>query len=121
MLSGKVLKAARRAERLKSARAWSCMDSCCWSMGNISFVWFVLMVVYHLMPRDQIQYIQEAFVGAHEIDPPGARLAKEGLRAKHPVVFVPGIVTGGLELWEGRSCADDLFRKRLGRHVWGGV
>ncbi|GLT47772.1 hypothetical protein SLA2020_214360 [Shorea laevis] len=40
----------------------------------------------------------------------------EGLTVKQPVVFVPGIVTGGLELWEGRQCADGLFRKRL----WGG-
>nr|AHA57449.1 phospholipid:diacylglycerol acyltransferases 6 [Linum usitatissimum] len=29
----------------------------------------------------------------------------------------PGIVTGGLELWEGKACAKDLFRKRL----WGGT
>jgi phospholipid:diacylglycerol acyltransferase len=29
---------------------------------------------------------------------------------------VPGIVTGGLELWEGKPCAEGLFRKRL----WGG-
>ncbi|KAL0380560.1 UNVERIFIED_CONTAM: Phospholipid:diacylglycerol acyltransferase 1 [Sesamum angustifolium] len=50
-------------------------------------------------------------------DPPGLKLKKEGLRAKHPVVFVPGIVTGGLELWEGHQCADKLFRKRL----WGGT
>ncbi|KAL0463802.1 UNVERIFIED_CONTAM: Phospholipid:diacylglycerol acyltransferase 1 [Sesamum latifolium] len=49
-------------------------------------------------------------------DPPGLKLKKEGLRAKHPVVFVPGIVTGGLELWEGHQCANKLFRKRL----WGG-
>ncbi|KAF9615026.1 hypothetical protein IFM89_021597 [Coptis chinensis] len=48
---------------------------------------------------------------------PGVKLQKEGLRAKHPVVFVPGIVTGGLELWEGHQCADGLFRKRL----WGGT
>ncbi|KAF2304068.1 hypothetical protein GH714_026835 [Hevea brasiliensis] len=44
-------------------------------------------------------------------------IKKEGLTAKHPVVFVPGIVTGGLELWEGHQCADGLFRKRL----WGGT
>jgi hypothetical protein len=50
-------------------------------------------------------------------DPPGVKLRKEGLFAKHPVVFVPGIVTGGLELWEGKPCADGLFRKRL----WGGT
>jgi hypothetical protein len=29
---------------------------------------------------------------------------------------MPGVVTGGLELWEGQECAEDLFRQR----VWGG-
>ena len=48
---------------------------------------------------------------------PGDVLYEEGLRMKHPVVFVPGIVTGGLELWQGRACAAGLFRKRL----WGGT
>ncbi|KAI3872345.1 hypothetical protein MKX03_019612 [Papaver bracteatum] len=48
---------------------------------------------------------------------PGVRLHKEGLVAKHPVVLVPGMVTGGLELWEGHSCAEGLFRERL----WGGT
>jgi hypothetical protein len=38
------------------------------------------------------------------------------LQAKHPLVFMPGVVTGGLELWEGQECAEDLFRQR----VWGG-
>lgn len=47
---------------------------------------------------------------------PGVRLKREGLTAIHPVVLVPGFVTGGLELWEGRPCAEGLFRKRL----WGG-
>nr|GFA10840.1 phospholipid:diacylglycerol acyltransferase 1-like [Tanacetum cinerariifolium] len=50
-------------------------------------------------------------------DPPGLKCLKEGLGPKHPVVFVPGIVTGGLELWEGHECAEGLFRKRL----WGGT
>jgi len=48
---------------------------------------------------------------------PAGREAEEGLTAMHPVVFVPGIVTGGLELWEGHQCAEGLFRKRL----WGGT
>ncbi|CAI5505968.1 unnamed protein product [Closterium sp. Naga37s-1] len=86
-------------------------------MGNAVFLWFLLMLAYHLMPHQQIQAIQDALVGLPEVEPPGARLAAEGVKAKHPVVFVPGIVTGGLELWEGRPCAADLFRKRL----WGGT
>ncbi|KAM7257702.1 hypothetical protein ACFE04_013443 [Oxalis oulophora] len=61
-------------------------------------------------------YVTEAITGPMP-DPPGVKLAKEGLKVKHPVVFVPGIVTGGLELWEGHQCAEGLFRKRL----WGGT
>ncbi|CAI6012214.1 unnamed protein product [Closterium sp. NIES-65] len=108
-----------RFERSESRRGgrWGCIDSCCWTMGNAVFLWFLLMLAYHLMPRQQIQAIQDALVGLPEVEPPGARLAGEGVKAKHPVVFVPGIVTGGLELWEGRPCAADLFRKRL----WGGT
>ena len=60
--------------------------------------------------------LSEAISGPHS-DPPGAILKKEGLKSLHPVVFVPGIVTGGLELWEGHPCAEELFRKRL----WGGT
>ncbi|GJP62660.1 hypothetical protein CLOP_g19694 [Closterium sp. NIES-67] len=109
-------------ERSESGRGgkggrWGCVDSCCWAMGNAFFLWFLLMAAYHLMPRQQIQAIQDALVGMPEVEPPGERLAGEGVKAKHPVVFVPGIVTGGLELWEGRPCAADLFRKRL----WGGT
>lgn len=68
------------------------------------------------MPASFPQYVTEAITGPLS-DPPGVKLRKEGLTAKHPVVFVPGIVTGGLELWEGHNCADGLFRKRL----WGGT
>ena len=50
-------------------------------------------------------------------DPPGVKLRKEGLSAKHSVVFIPRIVTSGLELWEGHQCADGLFRESL----WGGT
>mmetsp|Transcript_26052 Transcript_26052/g.53809 ORF Transcript_26052/g.53809 Transcript_26052/m.53809 type:complete len:755 (+) Transcript_26052:198-2462(+) len=42
---------------------------------------------------------------------------REGARAKHPVVMVPGFVTSGLELWEGKSCAKKHFRQRL----WGSM
>lgn len=74
------------------------------------------MFSYNMMPSSFPQYMTEVITGPMP-DPPGVKLEKEGLVAKHPVVFVPGIVTGGLELWEGHSCADGLFRKRL----WGGT
>ncbi|WMV38335.1 hypothetical protein MTR67_031720 [Solanum verrucosum] len=95
---------------------WSCVDGCCWFVGCICCIWWLLLFLYNAMPASFPQYVTEAITGPLP-DPPGVKLAKEGLRAKHPVVFVPGIVTGGLELWEGHQCAEGLFRKRL----WGGT
>ncbi|EKX47055.1 hypothetical protein GUITHDRAFT_159571 [Guillardia theta CCMP2712] len=45
---------------------------------------------------------------------PGVNL-QDGVRAKHPVVMLPGIVTTGLELWSGEDCAKGYFRQRM----WG--
>lgn len=101
--------------RREKAR-WSCLDSCCWWIGFVCSTWWFLLFVYNAMPASFPQYVSEAITGPLP-DPPGVKLQKEGLRAKHPVVFVPGIVTGGLELWEGHQCAEGLFRKRL----WGGT
>ncbi|GAB4842606.1 Phospholipid:diacylglycerol acyltransferase 1 [Ancistrocladus abbreviatus] len=95
---------------------WSCVDSCCWFIGVICSIWWFLLFLYHAMPSSFPQYVTEAITGPLP-DPPGEKLRKEGLTAVHPVVFVPGIVTGGLELWEGHQCAEGLFRKRL----WGGT
>lgn len=95
---------------------WSCLDSCCWFIGCICSIWWFLLFLYNAMPASFPQYVTEAITGPLP-DPPGVKLQKEGLSAKHPVLFVPGIVTGGLELWEGHQCADGLFRKRL----WGGT
>lgn len=95
---------------------WSCVDSCCWFIGCVCVTWWFLLFLYNAMPASFPQYVTEAITGPLP-DPPGVKLKKEGLKAKHPVVFIPGIVTGGLELWEGKQCADGLFRKRL----WGGT
>uniref|UniRef100_A0A7N0T371 phospholipid:diacylglycerol acyltransferase n=1 Tax=Kalanchoe fedtschenkoi TaxID=63787 RepID=A0A7N0T371_KALFE len=100
----------------KSVRKWNCLDSCCWLIGCICTTWWFLLFLYNAMPASFPQYVTEAITGPLP-DPPGVKLRKEGLKANHPVVFVPGIVTGGLELWEGRQCAEGLFRKRL----WGGT
>jgi phospholipid:diacylglycerol acyltransferase len=102
--------------RTKAKSKWSCVDSCCWLVGCVCSVWWLLLFLYNAMPASFPQYVTEAITGPLP-DPPGVKLQKEGLRVKHPVVFVPGIVTGGLELWEGHQCAEGLFRKRL----WGGT
>lgn len=104
--------AAERSRR----RRWNCVDSCCWFVGCVCSMWWFLLFLYNTMPASFPQYVTEAITGPLP-DPPGVKLAKEGLQAKHPVLFVPGIVTGGLELWEGHACAEGLFRKRL----WGGT
>lgn len=105
-----------KAKKSKVKSKWSCVDSCCWLVGCICTIWWFLLFMYNAMPASFPQYVTEAITGPLP-DPPGLKLRKEGLRAKHPVVFVPGIVTGGLELWEGHQCAEGLFRKRL----WGGT
>ncbi|PSS20785.1 Phospholipid:diacylglycerol acyltransferase [Actinidia chinensis var. chinensis] len=105
--------ADRRERRPKN---WTCVDSCCWFVGCICSIWWFLLFLYNAMPASFPQYVTEAITGPLP-DPPGVKLQKEGLTANHPVVFVPGIVTGGLELWEGHQCAEGLFRKRL----WGGT
>lgn len=105
---------ARKPEKRRNK--WSCLDNCCWFIGCVCVAWWALLFLYNLMPSSFPQYVTEAITGPLP-DPPGVKLKKEGVKAKHPVVFVPGIVTGGLELWEGHQCAEGLFRKRL----WGGA
>eukprot|EP00892_Ulva_mutabilis_P006675 jgi/Ulvmu1/437/UM001_0444.1 len=41
------------------------------------------------------------------------KLAEKGVKAKYPVVIIPGFVTSGLELWHGLSCFQGHFRARL--------
>lgn len=105
-----------RKHEKKKKNKWSCVDNCCWFIGIVCVTWWALLFLYNLMPSSFPQFVTEAITGPLP-DPPGVKLRKEGVKAKHPVVFVPGIVTGGLELWEGHQCAEGLFRKRL----WGGT
>ncbi|CAM8886389.1 unnamed protein product [Rhodiola kirilowii] len=90
----------------RQPREWRCMDNCCWAIGCICTIWWLLLFLYNCFPSSMFQ----------APEPPGTRLKREGLTAVHPVILVPGIVTGGLELWEGKPCSEGLFRKRL----WGG-
>lgn len=48
---------------------------------------------------------------------PGLRLRREGVKAKYPVVLLPGFITTQLELWDGHSCASGAFHQTL----WGGL
>ena len=42
-------------------------------------------------------------------------MAREGKVAKHPVIMIPGIITTGLEVWDGEDCIKSYFRQR----IWG--
>ncbi|KAI3450656.1 hypothetical protein Pfo_007321 [Paulownia fortunei] len=98
----------KKQQQKKPPKEWRCIDSCCWMIGYLCTTWWLLFFLYHCLPAN--------LPGLQAPEPPGARLRRQGLTALHPVVLVPGIVTGGLELWEGRPCSEGLFRQRL----WGG-
>ncbi|CAI9272898.1 unnamed protein product [Lactuca saligna] len=97
-----------KTKKNKKMQRWKCIDSCCWFIGCMCTTWWLLLFLYHCLPAH--------LSGFKSPESPGVRLKNEGLTPLHPVVLVPGIVTGGLELWEGRPCSHGLFRKRL----WGG-
>ncbi|KAJ9559476.1 hypothetical protein OSB04_004636 [Centaurea solstitialis] len=109
-------KSGKKAGKKRRRNGYTCVDNCCWLVGCICTTWWLLLFLYNTMPASFPQYVTEKITGPLP-DPPGVKCVKEGLEPKHPVVFVPGIVTGGLELWEGHECAEGLFRKRL----WGGT
>jgi hypothetical protein len=45
----------------------------------------------------------------------GAQMHEEGATKHHPVIMVPGLISTGLELWQGEPCIVP-FRRR----IWGG-
>ncbi|OIT36012.1 PREDICTED: putative phospholipid:diacylglycerol acyltransferase 2 [Nicotiana attenuata] len=104
----KVLEKPKSKKIKKQPKEWRCIDSCCWLIGYLCTTWWLLLFLCNVLPAN--------LLGLKVPEAPGVRLKRDGLIALHPVVLVPGIVTGGLELWEGRPCSEGLFRKRL----WGG-
>ncbi|XP_073063147.1 putative phospholipid:diacylglycerol acyltransferase 2 [Primulina eburnea] len=98
----------KRNKQKRPHKQWRCIDSCFWSIGYLCTTWWLLLFLYNCLPAN--------LPGLKVPEAPGVRLRSGGTAALHPVVLVPGIVTGGLELWEGRPCSDGLFRRRL----WGG-
>ncbi|KAE9593157.1 putative transferase [Lupinus albus] len=93
------------SSRVKNEKKqWRCIDYWFWMIGYVCTTWWLFCFLCRFLPGFQ-----------HVPDSPGVRLSNEGVTALHPVVLVPGIVTGGLELWEGRPCAEGLFREPLWR------
>lgn len=104
----KVIEKPKHKKTNRQPKEWRCIDNCCWIIGYLCTTWWLLLFLCNFAPA--------ILPGLKVPEPPGVRLKRENLTAHHPVVLVPGIVTGGLELWEGRPCSEGLFRKRL----WGG-
>ena len=44
---------------------------------------------------------------------PGLLAAADGLTWHNPVIFVPGVVSTSLEVWQAQECAKSAFRQRL--------
>eukprot|EP01012_Entosiphon_sulcatum_P016559 TRINITY_DN21482_c0_g1_i2.p1 TRINITY_DN21482_c0_g1~~TRINITY_DN21482_c0_g1_i2.p1 ORF type:complete len:418 (-),score=58.94 TRINITY_DN21482_c0_g1_i2:651-1883(-) len=65
--------------------------------------------------KDLRQFIPRTVPWKSSEKRPGQLLAEQGLRAKYPVVLLPGLVTTGLEIWSGEACAMKYFRQRM----WG--
>ena len=53
--------------------------------------------------------------GQQEMLSPGRTMRRKGATAKYPIILIPGVISTGLEVWQGRACAEPYFRQRL----WG--
>ncbi|CAL0333999.1 unnamed protein product [Lupinus luteus] len=102
--SQNIISSRVKNEKRNEEKQWSCIDYWFWMIGYVCTIWWLFCFLCRFLPEFQ-----------HVPDSPGVRLSSEGVTALHPVVLVPGIVTGGLELWEGRPCAEGLFREPLWR------
>lgn len=75
----------------------------------------------HIVNPNTLAELQDALANtlsranASVFDGPGRSFAELGYSARHPVVFIPGILSTGLELWAGEPCASSFFRER----IWG--
>eukprot|EP01101_Sappina_pedata_P000742 TRINITY_DN10932_c0_g1_i1.p1 TRINITY_DN10932_c0_g1~~TRINITY_DN10932_c0_g1_i1.p1 ORF type:complete len:705 (-),score=283.23 TRINITY_DN10932_c0_g1_i1:54-2168(-) len=102
-----------------------------WHLPAILFLVFVILVLLltgFYQAKEHIPKIAEKIPSFTELTSnfhnnwkpdatrPGLQFKKMGYRAHHPIIFVPGIISTGLELWEGEECASSLFRQRLWGH-----
>ncbi|KAI9791480.1 MAG: hypothetical protein M1816_003824 [Peltula sp. TS41687] len=59
--------------------------------------------------------LQERDVVDYDSFSVGLRLLSQGIRAHHPVIMIPGVISTGLESWGTSNSSRQYFRKRL----WG--
>eukprot|EP00899_Mesostigma_viride_P014063 jgi/Mesvir1/22658/Mv14092-RA.1 len=101
----------KRKKRCHGVR--KCSEACLWWVGALTILYISIMLAM-MHPDLSPEMIATRLAGDHVRISDLVRGAN--LTRKHPVVFVPGIITSGLELWEGKECAKNSFRK----HMWGG-
>ncbi|KAI4377463.1 hypothetical protein MLD38_015082 [Melastoma candidum] len=68
--AGRKEKKKKKRDGGKRAR-WSCVDSCCWTVGFACSCWWLLMFVYNALPASFPQYVKEEITGGPMPDPPG--------------------------------------------------
>lgn len=88
--------------------------------------------IQEFVERDLLPAVNATFASLMETDEsdaakkttllrPGERFKKQlvdngqAVRPKYPVLFVPGFITGGLQLWSGKECLKHRFRDS----IWG--
>lgn len=105
-----------------------CWCLCCWMVvfvfsfffltwGSVT-VWdqdyIVAQKVLDRVSDGLVVGLNETF-GVRTMPRPGELLAAEGRKKRFPVVFIPGVISSGLEVWKAKPCAKNMFRQRL----WG--
>jgi len=107
-------------KKKKKKKFKNCCCDCFLKLLIIIFFFLAWAVKEHWDPEDAIFrkiLSNEVLVNmtGKGIEKPGITLAKEGLHVYHPVIFIPGIVSTGLEVWQAKPCAKKHFRERF----WG--
>ncbi|CAF1139934.1 unnamed protein product [Rotaria sordida] len=97
-------------------RPWLCRNLCCklFFFICLSFVIVYLRPDYSISIRNSIENILKKYnLTSEEFQlRPGQRLAQYR-QASMPIIIIPGIISTGLELWEGTECTNGKFRHRF--------
>uniref|UniRef100_A0A7S1KJ47 Phospholipid:diacylglycerol acyltransferase n=1 Tax=Vitrella brassicaformis TaxID=1169539 RepID=A0A7S1KJ47_9ALVE len=100
------------------------------STGAVGAIVAVVVAVWAVMPKERVEMELKAAEMKKWLDstlqpwfntssplPLERRLKDKGIKAKHPVLFVPGLVSSQLEVWNALECFGDDRRWK----IWGGV
>ena len=74
-----------------------------------------LTQISYLIDNNSRPFIDQVREHFSETERAGQALARLGHKAYHPVIFLPGIISTVLEVWDGEKCGGMNFRDR----VWG--